>query len=292
MLGTFVILLVLQIIAAQVQLKPRPLTGIRDQNLLVTCTFPSGTSGIILNVRGADITGIGAKFLGLTVRGATTVEYRYGPLEASDDGAVFECDDGGGNTDAATLDVQVLASISGTNSLYGGTVGNTTVITATVESDPPVSHTILTRDGMVVSDSRIVHSATGVTFSNLQCADAGNYMWTVNNTISSDSVTFEIQVQRAPKWKSDMLLIAFETMQCTRRMPLSQIITVCSTTGLSFSCDFQGINFTITVVDSENVEIKSSSCGQGQVLQGSCIAMNMQGRASTTIQAIRSKYHT
>ena len=46
------------------------------------------------------------RYLGATSVGSTTAEYRFGPLEGSDDGSVFTCDDLMGNTDSATLDVQ------------------------------------------------------------------------------------------------------------------------------------------------------------------------------------------
>ena len=102
MLTTLGILCVLQIIAAQVRIQPKPLTG---QNLVVICSFPENTMAIVLSVRGRDITTIGSKFLGLLIRGSTAVEYRYGPLEASDDGAVFECNDQSGNTNSTTLEL-------------------------------------------------------------------------------------------------------------------------------------------------------------------------------------------
>ena len=100
-----IILSVLLVVAAQVQLQPKPLTGIRGQNLTVTCSFPQSTTDIQLSVRGISILLIGSKFLGFSVRGNTAAEFRYGPLEASDDGAVFECDNTAGSADSASLDL-------------------------------------------------------------------------------------------------------------------------------------------------------------------------------------------
>ena len=98
-----VVLCILQIVVAQVQIKPSPLTGIMGQNLTVTCTFPVNTNDIILRVGDDDISSLTSKFLGGNPRGSTAFEYRYGPLEASDDGAVFECDDTTGNRDSTHL---------------------------------------------------------------------------------------------------------------------------------------------------------------------------------------------
>ena len=99
-LSTFV----LQLVSAQVQLQANPLNGIRGQNLTITCTFPSTTVSIQLRLGNADITTL-PKFLGSRVIENTAVEYIYGPLEDSDDGSMFTCDDLNGNTDSETLDV-------------------------------------------------------------------------------------------------------------------------------------------------------------------------------------------
>ena len=103
MLRRVVVLCLLQMIVAQVQIRPKSLTGIRGQIVSVTCSFPVNTQNILLRVGDSDISSLMSKFLGGNPRGSTAFEYRYGPLEASDDGAVFECDDTTGNRDSTTL---------------------------------------------------------------------------------------------------------------------------------------------------------------------------------------------
>ena len=99
-LSTFI----LQLVSAQVQLQPNPLNGIRGQNLTITCTFPSTTVLIQLRFGNTNIITL-PKFLGSRMIGDAAVEYIYGPLEDSDDGSMFTCDDLNGNTDNNTLDV-------------------------------------------------------------------------------------------------------------------------------------------------------------------------------------------
>ena len=94
---------VLQITSAKVQIHPKPLHGVRGKNLTVTCSFPEDTVDIQLSLRGNDIRRIGSKFLGLSLRGNTSVDHRYGPLEASDNGAVFKCTNRAGSMDSTTL---------------------------------------------------------------------------------------------------------------------------------------------------------------------------------------------
>ena len=103
MLGRFVILSILQIIGAQIQLQPKPLEGTEGRNLTVTCSFPENTTDILLSVGGMDIQRRGSKFLGATLIRSTAVEYRYGPLEASDDGVLFRCFDPASSANSATL---------------------------------------------------------------------------------------------------------------------------------------------------------------------------------------------
>ena len=46
------------------------------------------------------------RFLGATIVNNTAVEYRFGPLEDSDNGSLFTCTNLMGSTDSATLNVQ------------------------------------------------------------------------------------------------------------------------------------------------------------------------------------------
>ena len=48
------------------------------------------------------------RYLGATIVNNTAVEFRFGPLEDSDDGSVFTCTNLIGSTDSATLDVQCM----------------------------------------------------------------------------------------------------------------------------------------------------------------------------------------
>ena len=77
----------------------------RGQNLTVTCSAPIGTIFVQLNLDNSDIQNH-PRYLGATIVGSTAAEHGFGPLEDSDDGSVFTCDDLMGNTDSATLDVQ------------------------------------------------------------------------------------------------------------------------------------------------------------------------------------------
>ena len=113
-----IILSVLLVVAAELLLEPKPLRGIRGQNLTVTCSFPDGTLVIVLVLRGEDITTIGSKFLGVKLINENTAEYRYGPLEVSDDEAVFVCDDSAGNMDSANLKILGKRTIINTEYVY------------------------------------------------------------------------------------------------------------------------------------------------------------------------------
>ena len=64
-----------------------------------------GTLFVQLDLDNSDIQDH-PRYLGVTSVGSTAAEYSFGPLEGSDDGSVFTCDDLMGNTDSATLDVQ------------------------------------------------------------------------------------------------------------------------------------------------------------------------------------------
>ena len=90
---------------AQVQLQPKPLVGVRGQNLTVTCSFPVGTANIQLHLNVNDNIQNHPRYLGVTVVSSTAAEFRFGPLQDSDDGSVFTCTNLMGSTDSATLDV-------------------------------------------------------------------------------------------------------------------------------------------------------------------------------------------
>ena len=90
---------------AQVQLQPKPLVGVRGQNLTVTCSFPVGTANIRLNLNGNNNIQDHLRYLGVTLVTNTSAEYRFGPLEDSDNGSVFTCTNLIGSTDSATLNV-------------------------------------------------------------------------------------------------------------------------------------------------------------------------------------------
>ena len=106
MLGRLIIILFLfQSTAALLHLNPIPLHGVRGRTLTITCSNSESVSAaqFILRVQGRDVREIGSKFLGATLRGESAVEFTYGPLEASDKGAVFECNDTAGNSEATDL---------------------------------------------------------------------------------------------------------------------------------------------------------------------------------------------
>ena len=62
------------------------------------------TVNIRLNLNGNNIQDY-PRFLGITPVGSTAAEYRFGPLQDSDDGSVFTCTNLDDSTDSATLDV-------------------------------------------------------------------------------------------------------------------------------------------------------------------------------------------
>ena len=92
---------------AQVQLQPKPLVGVRGQNLTVACLFPEDTLFIQLNLDNSNIQDH-PRYLSGTIVNNTAVEFGFGPLEDSDDGSVFSCNNLIGSTDSATLDVQCM----------------------------------------------------------------------------------------------------------------------------------------------------------------------------------------
>ena len=89
----------------QVQLQPKPLVGVRGQNLIVVCSFSVGTVNIRLNLNGNNNIQNHQRYLGVTILNSTAVEYRFGPLEDLDNGSLFTCTNLEGSTDSATLDI-------------------------------------------------------------------------------------------------------------------------------------------------------------------------------------------
>ena len=77
--------------------------GSRVEILLLRALFPRIPPTYCYSVGGMDIQRRGSKFLGATLIRNTAVEYRYGPLEASDDGVVFRCLDPASSANSATL---------------------------------------------------------------------------------------------------------------------------------------------------------------------------------------------
>ena len=72
--------------------------------MTVTCSFPEDTFLIRLNLDNNNIQEH-PRYLGVTLVTNTSVEYRFGPLEDSDNGSVFTCTNLIGSTDSATLNV-------------------------------------------------------------------------------------------------------------------------------------------------------------------------------------------
>ena len=88
--------------AQTVAISPSPLTGTEGSNLTVDCSYVGGErTDFELTVDDRRIVNL-AKFVGASVT-PTGTQFVYGPLERSDSGKVFECDDSGGNRASATL---------------------------------------------------------------------------------------------------------------------------------------------------------------------------------------------
>ena len=88
--------------AQTVNISPSPLTGTEDSNLTVDCSVVGGgRTDFELTVDDSRILTL-AKFVGASVT-PTGTRFVYGPLERSDSGKVFECDDSGSNRASATL---------------------------------------------------------------------------------------------------------------------------------------------------------------------------------------------
>jgi hypothetical protein len=238
-LGRFVILFILQTIGAQVQLKPKPLEGIEGRNITVTCSFPENTTDILLYVGGRLITGIGSKFLGLTV-GRTAVEYGYGPLEASDDGVVFECDNTAGSTDSATLRLLVPPEYSVNPSL------STTVLEGTSEYSYqftfvgyPVPTNFTWRRGSeeISNSTRITITVNSITIRNVSRSDSGFYVVTATSITGVASANFTLTVQCPPVLLLNVSGGIDIDPSCTRQILLSKFVPDCALSNLSFSCD-------------------------------------------------------
>ena len=80
--------------AQTVAISPSPLTGTEGRGTWLLTAFG-------LTVDDRRVVNL-AKFVGASVT-TTGTQYVYGPLERSDAGKVFECDDSGGNRASATL---------------------------------------------------------------------------------------------------------------------------------------------------------------------------------------------
>ena len=88
--------------AQTVTISPSPLTGTEGSNLTVDCSVVGGgRTDFELTVDDSRIVTL-AKFVGASVT-STGTQFVYGPLERSDSGKVFECDDSGGNRASTAL---------------------------------------------------------------------------------------------------------------------------------------------------------------------------------------------
>ena len=88
--------------AQTVSISPSPLTGTEGSNLTADCSYVGGgRTDFDLTVDDRRIVNL-AKFVGASVT-PTGTQFVYGPLERSDSGKVFKCDDSGGNRASATL---------------------------------------------------------------------------------------------------------------------------------------------------------------------------------------------
>ena len=84
--------------AQTVAISPSPLTGTEGSNCSVV---GGGRTDFELTVDDSRIVTL-AMFVGASVT-TTGTQFVYGPLERSNSGKVFECDDSGGNRASATL---------------------------------------------------------------------------------------------------------------------------------------------------------------------------------------------
>ena len=97
-----ILFLVSSACAQTVAITPSTLIGVEGSNLTVGCSLVGGGSTIFeLSVNGSRITTL-AKFIGASMT-PTGTQFVYGPLERSESGIVFECDDGAANKASATL---------------------------------------------------------------------------------------------------------------------------------------------------------------------------------------------
>ena len=97
-----ILLLVSRACAQTVTILPSPLTGTEGSNLAINCSLVGGgRANFELTVNGTDITTLG-KFVDASMTDVGT-QFVYGPLERSESGIVFECDDGSTNRASGTL---------------------------------------------------------------------------------------------------------------------------------------------------------------------------------------------
>ena len=88
--------------AQTVAISPSPLIGLEGSSLTVDCGLVGGgRTDFELLVNGSRITTL-PKFAGASVT-PTGTQFVYGPLNRSEAGIVFECDDSGGNRADETL---------------------------------------------------------------------------------------------------------------------------------------------------------------------------------------------
>ena len=96
------LLLISRVSAQTVDIAPSPLIGVEGSNLTVDCSLVGeGTTVFELTVDGTDVTTL-AKFVGASVT-PTGTRFVYGPLERSDSGKGFRCDDGGSRATATLV---------------------------------------------------------------------------------------------------------------------------------------------------------------------------------------------
>jgi hypothetical protein len=201
-----------------------------------------GTLVFQLKFNGNNIQGIGSKFLGVSPKGSTAAEYRYGPLESSDSGAVFECDDLLGNRDSATLELLVpleypVNAARLATSMEGD---NEFVYQFTINSDAnPVPTNFTWRRGSeeISNSTRITITVNSITIRNVDRNDSGIYVVTAYSITGVATANFTLAVQCPP-----VLLLNISggidiDSSCTRQILLSKFVPDCALSNLSFSCD-------------------------------------------------------
>jgi hypothetical protein len=201
-----------------------------------------GTLVFQLKFNGNNIQGIGSKFLGVSPKGSTAAEYRYGPLESSDSGAVFECDDLLGNRDSATLELLVpleypVNAARLATSMEGD---NEFVYQFTINSDAnPVPTNFTWRRGSeeISNSTRITITVNSITIRNVSRSDSGFYVVTATSITGVASANFTLTVQCPPVLLLNVSGGIDIDPSCTRQILLSKFVPDCALSNLSFSCD-------------------------------------------------------